>query len=266
MSMDLIVVNYRTPQDLDGFLMAYTRVAGEVDARLHVVNVDPTVADEETLDAWTQDTRIVACASSYRDNVGYATACNNAATLGLGDIIGFFNADTRLHSDALQKITAAFAEHPDVAIVGPKQINEHNQITHAGIFGSNAKPQLRGWKISDRGQFDDDRTDAVSVSGSAYFIRRDVWEQLTDCEQYQAAAPDAAGAFLPTQFYFEETWCSYHARAHDWKVMYLGTATMTHFWHRAVIDHRMETEAGVWYKDSKRLFRRACDLHDLSHD
>lgn len=263
MRMDLVVVSYQTPPDLSRFLEAYSEVEGEVDARLTVVNVEPWADDHEVLEAWAGKLESLAGGISHRENIGYARACNDAASGGDGDIVGFFNADTELRPGVLRTVLAAFDTNADVGIVGPKQVDEHGRVTHAGIFGTNEQPSLRGWHAADRGAFDDVRTDAVSVSGAAYFVRRSMWEELTACESYQAIAPGADGAFLPTQHYYEETFCSYHARAHGWDVMYLGDVTMIHRWHRAspiggFADRMME--------QSRRYFRAACDVHGITRD
>jgi GT2 family glycosyltransferase len=137
-------------------------------------------------------------------------------------------------------------------------------ITHAGIFGTNDKPALRGWKRPDDGQFDEIRDDALSVSGSAYFIKRLCWDELTNCSKYRKIAPDAVGAFLPTPHYYEETFCSYHAREHGWKVVYDGETSMVHKWHKA------SPVGGVAEKkhmpESRKMFRAACDMHGITHD
>jgi GT2 family glycosyltransferase len=76
-------------------------------------------------------------------------------------------------------------------------------------------------------------------------------------QQYQ---PGSIGAFINTPHYYEETCCSYHARAHGYKIVYYGAVKMTHLWHRA-------SEHGGWADKqteiSKAMMRDFCALHSI---
>lgn len=261
--LDLVVCNYRTPDDLYGFLSAFHDVEREVDASLIVANVAPTPEDESVTDRWADRIDSMYGQTNHRENIGYARACNDAAAAGNRMVIGLFNADTRLRPGVLRDAYDYFLDHPDVGIIGPKQVDDDGCITSAGVFGTNSSPHLRGWKRRDSGQFDDVRHDAVSVSGSAYFVRRSVWDELTECVAYRVAAPDAVGALLPTQHYYEETFCSYHARDHGWECVYLGTTSMVHRWHKA---SPLGGAADRLMAESRNYFRYACDLHNIERD
>lgn len=260
--VDVVMVNYRTPDDALGFADSYleSRIG---ESSLWVANVDPTERDADVVDLALINMTGEHGLVTWDENVGYARACNDAALYGNREIIGFFNADTRLSPGLLREIVAGFDRHPSWAIVGPRQYDDQNRITHAGIFGTEAQPKLRGWKEYDIGQFNDVDENAVSVSGSAYFIHRNVWQILTDCPIYREIAPEADGAFLPTQHYYEETWCSYHARAHGYCVVYYGAVGMLHRWHQA-------SPVGGFAERvmpmSQQMFRDACDLHGIDHD
>lgn len=258
MDLDIVVVNYRTPKDLTQFLASLREHPSRRRANTTVVEV-ATVGREEPVHYWDDGKGRTL---NVRDNLGYAQACNLGASEGNGEIIAFFNADTELTAGVLDSCIDALHSHEDWAIVGPRQRDENNRLVHAGIFGTHARPVMRGWRERDRNQYREDR-EAVTVSGSAYFVKRRIWEELTYCPFYREAAPDALGAFLPTPHYYEETWCSYHAAAHDYKVVYLGSTTMIHKWHRA-------SPVGGWAEaqmaTSRSMFRAACDLHGIDHD
>jgi hypothetical protein len=105
--------------------------------------------------------------------------------------------------------------------------------------------------------FQDVRDDAVTVSGSAYFVKRHVWDELTECPHFAWA--EAEGAFLPTRHYYEETWCSYHAISHGYRIVYYGLATMIHQWHRS---SRIGTVEKL-VPESRTLFEEACHRHNI---
>jgi hypothetical protein len=166
----------------------------------------------------------------------------------------------------VRRIEAIFDEDREIGIVGPKQRDEKNFITSAGVVGVPTAPKLRGWKEHDpTDHLYKDRIDCMSVSGSAYFIRRTAWQELTDCPFYREflgilGYTGAMGAFLPTPHYYEETFCSYHARAHEWRVVYDGSVSIGHTWHASsqiggAMDQQMQR--------SKSIFRHACAKHGI---
>ena len=265
--IDVVVVNYRTPSDLAGFLESLLEVVFEVPMTLSVANVVPTEEDAEVAESWLAKFKVPVIYSVFKTNCGYARACNrSAAILGQGTpraTIAFFNADTRLKPGVLDSCHWLLGLNDRWGVMGPKQVDESNRITHAGMFGSNDKTAPRGWRQSDSGQFDDLRSDAITVAGSAYFVKRECWDELTYCETFRKSAPEVLGAFLPTEHYYEETFCSYHARDHGWKVVYNGEVSMIHKWHRA-------SKVGGWAEKqlpaSREYFRRACKAHNIVHD
>lgn len=259
--IDVVVVNYRTPGDLKEFCDSYQEYKMK-DSRLFICNVDPLFEDEHVAnDAFMSPGPVTV--ENTSQNIGYARATNLMASYGTGDTIAIFNADTVLTRDLLHTCTAALHCESDYGIVGPRQYDERGRITSAGIFGTLVSPKHRGWMEHDTGQYNDWSDQCVTVSGSAYFIKRHVWQELTDCPLYQRVAPDALGAFLPTEHYYEETWCSYHAQFHGYKVVYFGAVGMMHKWHRA------STLGGVAERHmpkSQEYFRHACDEHGIPHD
>lgn len=264
--IDVIVVNYRTPVDFQLFIESYlawgrSLSLDEPDTHLWMVNVDPDEVSNEMGFEYLKGMGN----SSYvysTENIGFARAVNQTASLGKKDTIAIFNADTVLGPQVLQSCYQALNANDDWGVLGPGQVSDHtgDKTTHAGIFGTLDKPQHRGWQRPWCAEYEDVR-EAVTVSGSAYFIKRSVWDELTSCPLYKPFGGE--GAFLPTQHYYEETFCSYHAQAHGHKVMYYGKAQMVHRWHAASpvggpVDREM--------KASRDLFREACDAHGIQHD
>jgi GT2 family glycosyltransferase len=261
--IDLIVVNYHTEKDLEEFLLSVPGACSLRGATLTVIDVETGQARTRSFPAGMGGKApIVGRWIEVVDNIGYGRACNLGASTGVNEVIAFFNADVVLSEESIDRCFWALRGHSTWGVLGPRQVDDKGAIVHAGIFGTNVEPRHRGWKAKDVGQFEDVE-EAVTVSGSAYFIKRRVWDQLTNCKLYKDAAPDSIGAFLPTPHYYEETWCSYHARAHEWQVMYYGPVTMTHKWHRA-------SPVGGWAERqmavSQRTFREVCDAHGIARD
>jgi len=251
--IDVIVTNYRTNNDLFNFIESFRQTAPS-EAVLTVVDVDPV---------FPYDYRDVpGTLIRTKDNNGYAYACNLAVAETEGDVIGLFNADVKLLPGTVEKCAQALRENPSWGAVGPLQYDYRSRVTHGGILGTNNAPVQRGWQKRLTDEYREVRDDAVMVMGSAFFMRREVWDELTNCPIYQDTIPGATGAFLPTFLYYEETWCSYHVGAHGYKNVFLGTAECIHEWHKSIKKHG-DNKA---FHESQALFRKACDNHNIIHD
>lgn len=199
----------------------------------------------------------------FNQNIGYARACNHLASLGNSDIIALLNADVWMTTKDVRDIEEIFKQNPDIAILGPKQRSTDDTIVHAGIFGRYDAPAHRGWREHDPNDtLYRDRLEAVTVSGSAFFIRRSVWNELTNCPLYRDLFPDAMGAFMPCRMYYEETYCAYHARAHGYRAFYDGSVSIGHQWHASSPVGSQTPK----FHESQAIFRMACDYHGIAHD
>lgn len=261
LGLDVIVVNYRTPEDLEGFLASLDRFPPKVPFTVTVVDVDPknTLVAPFVLDQWSFVSASTICTEI---NVGYARAVNQAASRGRSEVLAIFNADVELTAHALQDCYDALRSHSEWGVLGPLQTNGEGKITHAGIFGTNKQPKHRDWQRRVQPEHRDVQS-AVTVSGSAYFIKRTVWDELHCCLYYKNKYPEAEGAFLPTQHYYEETWCSYHARDHGYEVVYYGPVEIIHKWHQA---SPVGGEADKQMPISRKMFREMCYYHNIECD
>lgn len=259
--VDLCVVNFNTAQKVQR--LVETLAADDNDSwNLYIADngsTDGSISMLRLLEAKYPITAVV-----YNANIGYARACNQLAAMGDSEYLGLLNADVWMTSQDVSGVIQSFGQFPEAHIIGPKQRDELGHITHAGIFGSNTAPQHRGWKQPDRNDtLYRDFLPAVTVSGSAYFVRRATWDALTACEVFREIDPEAQGAFLTTPHYYEETWCSYHARAHGYGVYYDGTVSMGHSWHAS---SAVGGAADRQFVVSQQIFRNACDHHGISRD
>lgn len=274
-TIDMVVVNYKTPEDLDHFLLSLMFNTSEEDMdrmkSITIVNVDPEATDIKIAHDYAFSLSSILGMDVHTLNMpwncGYAIACNRGAQFGSSEVVAFFNADTMLRSGVVDGCVRAFIDNAHWGIVGPKQVDDENRITHAGIFGPDNKPQLRGWK-EHGDKYDDVRDDCYSVSGSAYFVRRALWDELRFCPIFIESCNGingeyGDGAFLPTPHYYEETYLSVHARKHGWKIAYLGNLEMVHRWHKA---SAVGGKADKLFPKSREIFRKACREHGMVHD
>ena len=199
-------------------------------------------------------------------NIGYSAAVNDLARRSKGDILSAINSDTWFTTADMKYIQSTFDDYPDQAVFGPKQINEQGLITHGGIVGVNTSLSHRGWRQYDpNDELFKFRDEVPTVSGSLYFIRRSVWDEMEACSIYkEICGGDVPGPFLPTPHYYEETWFSYHCRDHGHKVYYDGTHTMGHTW--AASTGGPSPILTEYMLKSKGIFIKACQTHGIEHD
>lgn len=258
--IDLVVVNYKTPADLKSFVASLLRYEVKVPYSLYVMNNEPELSDLKAgklIEDLVDDVTVV-----NSENIYYSGACNLGGSMGEREAIGLFNADTRFQEFTLDLCHEAVMGNPTWGALGPLQLGDQKEVTHAGIFGTLDSPHHRGWKSRRSDNFRDVKP-AVTLSGSAVFTRRDVWRVLEECEIYRSRYPDVGGPLLPTTHYYEETWFCYHMQAHGYTPVYFGKAEMIHRWHKA-------SPMGGWadkqFEPSRKMFREMCDLHGIDHD
>lgn len=270
--IDIVIVNWRTPWDLERALRTLRQNPPSTQFNLTVVNVEPEEADtyaaHENL-GWVDPSDGVAMLIPTQDNIGYAQACNLGAEYGdstrdPGQVIGLFNADVEFTPGVIDECVDALLANDRWAVVGPRQVNRDGRFTAAGIVGTRERPRHRGWMKKDTGQFSD-VVSCPTVAGSAYFIKRHVWDELTFSDRYRDAVANAGlpfprGAFLPTEHFYEETFCSYHAIERGYECVYFGPARMIH-------NHQGTgaPPSGAVTR-SRQAFRQVCDEMGIPHD
>lgn len=208
----------------------------------------------ENADVWRSAWLIDAA----RDEMSYAQACHSGVDRSreqaardrepAGEIVCLCNADVACR-DSQWPVMDIFATHPEVAVVGPRQVDAFGFVRHGGIFAPEGKPFAlhlahRFWgeeldKVADRCA--EPLLDCATVSGSVYYCRRSVWNEL--------------GGFLLTPHFYEETWLSYLARRRGYRVCFTGTTTWLHDWGSSPVEDDWLQER---FKESQAMFLEAC--------
>lgn len=167
------------------------------------------------------DIRSVQIVDAKAKGLSYAESINGALKHGAAPYVGALNADTWMIDRASLRIIATlFNYHPDVAVIGPRQVNNQGRLVHAGIIGNNHVRTHRFWQ-TPLPEADhlcaENLLDVPTVTGSVYFCRREVWEQH-------------GGFYEGCRHYFEETALDFKIRHAGWRVCYTGATTFGHLW------------------------------------
>lgn len=148
-------------------------------------------------------------------NLGYAGGCNHAAAAATGDVLVFVNSDAIVQPRAVDSLAARVSD-PGVGLAcgsirladQPDRLNSAGNPIHylmfswVGCFGDAAA--------------DHDRlTEVASISGVAFAVRQEVWQEL--------------GGFDPAYFaYCEDVYLSWRAWQAGYRVVHEPTAAVVH--------------------------------------
>lgn len=264
MTVDLLVVTYNTQSLLERLLDTLHSDYEQGVWSLHIADNN----SQDGTQQWLLDNknRFKIETLVFNENIGYSAAINDLASKSNNDLLCAVNADTWFTTNHVKQVISSFEQTPNMAVCGVKQMDESNKIRHGGIFwDKRSNPVHRGWNEWD--PMDEryrDKVQCWTVSGSIYYVKRKVWNELHECDIFSSLYPEAKGAFLPTPHFFEETWVSQHAVAHGHEVWYDGTVeTAGHTWHAS-------TEVGEasrnYFNTSKNIYINACNTHGIEHE
>lgn len=255
--IDLVAVAYQAPAETERMLESLQCIT--VPHTLTIIeNNSPDPAVRHLLSDWLSTAPAKYGVVFSEENLGYARAINMGAMHGQAPYLAALNCDIEFLPGCVEQVLEHFDAHPDVAVIGPRTTDSTGRLTHAGIIYNGVRDQHRAWLQEDHPDFHD-VLDVPTVSGATYFMRRSVWDEMTECPEYRSVAPEAVGGFLPTFMYFEETFYSYHVRAHGHRVVYLGTSHMHHAWDRS---NPTGSKAGL-FQESEAYFRKGCAEHGI---
>jgi GT2 family glycosyltransferase len=150
------------------------------------------------------------------ENIGYAGGNNRGVAVAQGEYLVFLNPDTVVHPGALAALLAPLAAQPEIGLTTacivhlrqPDVINTCGLTMHyTGLTYCRGAGQPRAAYAQS--------SEVDSVSGAAFAIRRDLFEQL--------------GGFDERFFmYVEDTDLSWRARLAGYSCLYVADAVVSH--------------------------------------
>lgn len=127
LDLSIIIVNWNTPDYLDACLRT---VADEVAAlgsnRVETFVVDNASADHSVAMVKEQYGWVTLIENS--ENVGFASANNQAACLAQGRYVLLLNSDTEIKPGALAILIAFLDQHPKAGVVGAQLLNSDGSL------------------------------------------------------------------------------------------------------------------------------------------
>ncbi len=265
MKADLLVLNYNTKDKLKRLLDTLMSDYEPGVWDLYVADNDSQDGSFEWLSQVQEEYHIKVLFKN--PNVGFSAAMGPMANVSRNEIITLVNADTWFTTSHVKQALQTFIDNPNQTAMGPKQRDENSVIRHGGIFWDGDKsvaPVHRGWNVPDPADtMFRDRIQCWTVSGSIYYVRRDVWDEMTKHPSYRSLFPREHGCTLGTFLYFDETFVSVFLQALGYEVWYDGTIeTAGHSWHAS----NKPGDNVHHFHDSKELYRRTCDILGINHE
>jgi N-acetylglucosaminyl-diphospho-decaprenol L-rhamnosyltransferase len=189
------------------------------------------------------------------ENVGFSRGNNIGLKAAQGRYLLLLNPDTEVIGDSLTQMTAYLDAHPEVGILGAHTLNSDgsHQSTRrrfptlaVGLFESTWLQGYAPKSVLDRyyvRDLPDDGTYEVDwVQGSALMARREVYEQIGGLDE----------GFV---MYSEELDLCKRAKQAGWRVVYLGSARITH--HGGKSSEQAVARRHIHFQQSKlRYFRK----------
>jgi len=207
----ILVVHNGRPY-LEGCLDSLRRTL-PADAEIIVVDNGSTDGSAALVQAWMPEARLRVNPT----NRGFAAACHQGAEEARGEVLVFLNQDTRVESGWLEALLEPFQD-PGVGLTtptilwmdDPERVQSCGQDVHyTGLVFARCFGTPRS-ALADAVP-----TDVAAVSGAAFAIRREVWEEL--------------GGFSKTFFmYYEETDLSWRAQRAGYRCLHVPASIVYH--------------------------------------
>ena len=229
---DLIIVSYNSKHELQNCIRSI-REYTTYPYRLIVVDNNSTDGSVELLRSYS-NIKLIA----LKTNRGYGAGANQGIKAGNGEFIFILNSDLIVTPGWLEPLVKCLKSNPKAAVVGPKMLTPDGRIAGAGVVGTEAHPNLRGFMEPNQQDLYNTTESCVSVSGACYGIKRSLLP---------------VNGFFDESFFmfFEETDYSYRVRAHGYEVIYCPKSCI---YHDMKWEQRNHTALGRLFEHSRIIF------------
>ena len=230
MTLSIIITHHKTPELL---YLCIKSIKETIKATKHEIFVVDSESDGSAQDLiqekWPKIKFI-----SFKKNLGYSKIVNAGLKKTIGDYILILNADIIVLEDAISEMLEFIKENSNVGVVGPQLLDFTNNIQSSCFSNPNLKTILArrtfmgklkwGRRIIDKfiiANWDKKTTKEIDwIQGSAIMIRKSAFKKIGPLDE----------RFF---MYFEDAdWCRRFWQNH-YKVVYLPSAKMVHYYHRS---------------------------------
>jgi N-acetylglucosaminyl-diphospho-decaprenol L-rhamnosyltransferase len=251
LDLSIIIVSWNVRDLLAACLRSIDANAGEL--KLETIVVDSASSDDSVAMMKRDFPHVMVLAQP--ENVGYTRGNNIGLQAAKGRYLLLLNPDTEIIGDALTQMVTYLDAHPEVGIVGPHTLNTDSSYQSTrrrfptvplAFFESTWLQPYAPKTLLDRFYVNDASEDATLevdwVQGSALLARREIYDQIGGLDERYV------------MFSEELDWCK-RAKQRGWRVVYLGSAYITH--HGGKSTEQASARKHIYFQESKlRYFRK----------
>lgn len=184
-----IIVTFNSLPALDDSLASLKKVTGRTSLELIVVDNGSDDGSAECVNKHFPDAHVIR----NKRNLGFASACNQAAWVATGEFLLFHNPDVRLDEQAVDRLVEVFRGKSDAgAAAGRMRFDDNsfqptcrNLPTMGSLIQSRGSVLYgiwRGGRSYTLGDFDV-VTEVPAVAGTLMMVRRDVFVSLNGFDE-----------------------------------------------------------------------------------
>ncbi|MDD5766225.1 MAG: glycosyltransferase family 2 protein, partial [Candidatus Marinimicrobia bacterium] len=227
MTVSVIIVSYNVKEFLYQCIVSLMKSLQGISSEIIVVDNNSADGSDEMVRFKFQDFKLI----SNKENLGFATACNQGLKIAKGQYILLLNPDTLIQEDTIRTMIDFFENHQNAGAAGCKILNTDGSLQQAcrRSFPTpmTAFPKIVGlsWlfpKIKRFGKYNltyldpDQLAEVDAVSGSFLMFRRTVWEKI--------------GGLDETYFmYGEDLDFCFRIKQAGWKIFYVPFTKIIHY-------------------------------------
>ena len=157
------------------------------------------------------------------ENIGFSKAVNQGAETAIGKYIFILNPDTKLIEDSISILFTFLEKHETVAVVGPALVTESGikqqsywkEPTLINTILSIYHLDFLNYKKNYRNEIGDKTILVDTISGCAFFVQRDVFQNLN--------------GYHPNLFWMEDIDFCTKVRKLDNKIIYYPETKIIHY-------------------------------------
>ena len=236
--VSVVIVTYNVREFLEQALESVERASAGLSVETWVVDNDSADGTAEMVRQRFPDVRLIA----NEENVGFATANNQALRQMNGRYALVLNPDTILQEDTLRELVAFMDDHPETGAAGCRILNPD------GTFAPESRrafptPAVAFYRIAGLsklfpqsptfGRYNltylplDEVCEVDALSGSCMMVRRDA---VLGSESDASAPETSAGLFDEAFFMYGEDldWC-YRIQQAGWRIYYTPDTQIVHY-------------------------------------
>ena len=218
--ISIIIVNYKVKEYIIPCIESiYKHTSKSLRYEILVIDNNSNDGSIDAIKSQFSDVKIY----ENTENIGFSKAVNQGAETAIGKYIFILNPDTKLIEDSIFILFTFLEKHETVAVVGPALVTESGikqqsywkEPTLINTILSIYHLDFLNYKKNYRNEIGDKTILVDSISGGAFFVQRDVFQNLN--------------GYHPNLFWMEDIDFCTKVRKLDHKIIYYPETKIIHY-------------------------------------